>query len=221
MLLLFFLSSLSISNSVDVAVLSIKRLRTNPTIQWYTTMNDSIVTITLLGPADRWFGIGIGNTVMDSTYTFVVDGDGTLTERELGPHSAGNILPTAHTDLEYNETALNGVRTVEITRSRTGYSHLFYTFPNGRSTVGIIAAWNPQPGSTGLVFEWIHSKTTSLSSTIDFLLGNETTPDPTAAPTLAPITAPTLAPTRAPTAPSLVPTFPPTLSPTGAPNDAP
>eukprot|EP01083_Nonionella_stella_P163534 538524_1 len=214
MLLLFLLSSLSISNSVDVAVLSIKRLHTNPTIQWYTTMNDSIVTITLVGPADRWFGIGIGNTVMDSTYTFVVDGDGTLTERKLGPHSAGDILPTAATDLEYNETALNGVRTVEITRSRTGYSHLFYTFPNGRSTVGIIAAWSPQPG-TGLPFGWSHNRTTRLSSTIDFLLGNETTPDPTAAPTWTPSVTPTDGPTSYPTnSPSLIPTVPPSVSPT-------
>eukprot|EP01084_Bolivina_argentea_P260604 440146_1 len=214
MLLLVLLSSLSISNSIDVAVLSIKRLRTNPTIQWYTTMNDSIVTITLVGPADRWFSIGIGNTVMDSTYAFVVDEEGTLTERKLNHHNTGDMLPTVATDLEYTETALNGIRTVEITRLRTGYSDLFYTFPNGRSTVGIIAAWSHQPG---LAFEWGHSNTTRLSSTTDFLLGNETTPDPTAAPTLAPTTAPTLAPTRAP---SLAPTFSPTLAPTGAPTQA-
>ena len=93
--LLHFITILYLSTCQDdVKVLSIKRLRYDPTIQLFTERglhNDTII-ITLVGPDDRWFGIGIGNKTMDGCYAFVVYEDGTLTERRLGNHNSGMQL---------------------------------------------------------------------------------------------------------------------------------
>merc|ERR1712176_1756843 len=176
--------------------------------------NGSIVTITLIGPADRWFGIGIGNTTMDNTYAFIVDEDGTVSEHRLGNHNAGDILPTSITDLTYNQTTENGIRTVEISRSREAYSNLFYTFPNGRSnSVPLIAAWALQPNEAFHATA-NHGSTNKLHTFVNFVLSNETTPDPTSAPTFSPSQSPSLAPTFSP---STAPTLAPSLSPTNAP----
>ena len=101
-----------------------------------------------------------------------------------------------------------------ITRSRQGYSNLFYEFPAGRlDNVGLIAAWAISPGDP---FGNYHGDSNYLTGTTNFVLSNETTDDPTLAPTLAPSIAPTLAPSGAP---SLAPTHAPSLAPTYAPTD--
>jgi len=47
-----------------------------------------MATITITGPADVWFGVGIYADAMgDHPYTIVVDGNGAVTERKLGDHS--------------------------------------------------------------------------------------------------------------------------------------
>ena len=225
-----------IACSIDVGVLSIARLHSDPPIQWYTYTNNSMITITLIGPADRWFGIGIGNATMHNTYTFIVDEDGSLSEHRLGnhntgkhthiPHSSnrqiqthlqqGDILPTSITDLSYNQTTENGIRTVEITRSREAYSNLFYTFPNSRSdNVPLIAAWALDSGEAFRATS-NHGTSNKLQSFVNFVLSNETTPDPTSAPTITPTRSPSVAPT---TAPSLAPSIAPTTSPTNAPTE--
>jgi len=50
-------------------------------------------TITMSGPASVWFGTGFGSSNMKGTYAIVVDGSGKVTERTLGDHTAGALLP--------------------------------------------------------------------------------------------------------------------------------
>ena len=64
-------------------------MNANPRIEFFTFMNNSMMEIKLIGPADSWFGIGIGNKSMDGTYAYIVSDQGILTERILGDHNAG------------------------------------------------------------------------------------------------------------------------------------
>ena len=83
---------ISQSQEEEIKVLSIARLQNVPfPIQIFTERgihNDTIL-ITIVGPDDRWFGIGIGNDTMDGTYAFIVTEEGNLTERVLGDHNSG------------------------------------------------------------------------------------------------------------------------------------
>lgn len=92
--LLYFITILYISHSQEesIEVLSIARLQSDPfPIQLFTRrgIHNDTIHIEIHGPADRWFGIGIGNETMDGTYAFIVSDDGNLTERRLGDHNAG------------------------------------------------------------------------------------------------------------------------------------
>eukprot|EP01083_Nonionella_stella_P261700 890709_1 len=183
--LLFFLIAIytCTHKAIDVSILSIARLNPDPRIAFFTNMTNSLVEITLIGPADKWFGIGIGNASMDNTYAFIVYDDGTVTERRLGYHNQGDQLQTEITDLTViSNTAENGIREILMTRSRVGYSTpLWYTFPNGRKpNVPLISAWATRPGDE---FGWSHGKSNRIIATTSFSLSNETASDPTSAPT--------------------------------------
>ena len=60
------------------------------------------------GPADRWFGLGVNaSTMADKPWTLVVDGEGAITERVLGVHEAGTLLPRSVT-LQVSTRILGG-----------------------------------------------------------------------------------------------------------------
>jgi hypothetical protein len=102
-------------------------------------------TITLRGPSDFWFGLGFGSTGMTlGTYAFVVDGNtGSVTERALGDHNPGQLLP-ASVRVASNSVA-GGVRTVVLTRAAAGASPQHYSFSETAAGVPVIGAVGAGP----------------------------------------------------------------------------
>ena len=87
----------------------------------------SRVSITLSGPADKWYGVGFNATMMaDAPYAIIVDGYGNVTERKLGYHQGGTPLAPSVT-VASSEVA-DGVRTVRLTRPLAGATADHYTF---------------------------------------------------------------------------------------------
>jgi len=89
-------------------------------------------TITLTGPADKWFAVGLEASAMeDQPYTLVVNSSG-IHERKLGTcgteadHCPGTVLSES-IKLQSN-TVSGGVRTVVATRPLKGATKDHYTF---------------------------------------------------------------------------------------------
>jgi hypothetical protein len=110
-----------------------------------------VATITLVGPDDRWFGVGFGSSSMclhmvadvcplGGPYAIVVAGDDyDVVERKLDFHGPGKVLPTSVQVV--SNTGENGIRTVVLARSLTGFDSNYYTFdPSNAVSVPIIAA---------------------------------------------------------------------------------
>lgn len=108
-------------------------------------------TITLVGPADKWFGIGFGTDSMclhqqseecpgGGPYAIVILGDGAqnVTERKLGYHGPGDLLGSSVT--VKSNTVQNNVRTVVVTRSLKGLSDKYYTFDPTKESMKFINA---------------------------------------------------------------------------------
>lgn len=83
--------------------------------------------ITLSGPAAAWFGVGFNATQMaERPYAIVVDGHGAVSERQLGNHNAGSLLPPSLKTL--SSSVADGVRTVVLSRPLAGASPQHYSF---------------------------------------------------------------------------------------------
>ena len=55
--------------------------------------DDKQVLITIVGPSAVWFGVAFNATVMpDYPYGIICEGNGNVTERQLGDHDAGQLL---------------------------------------------------------------------------------------------------------------------------------
>ncbi len=96
------------------------------------------VHIQLSGPDSRWFAVGFNRNFMSGTYAIIVDGNGTVTERVLGAHTAGTLLPGSVT--VQSMTVANGKRTVYLTRPRVGANPSYYTFADAADTIDLIYA---------------------------------------------------------------------------------
>mmetsp|Transcript_19740 Transcript_19740/g.44426 ORF Transcript_19740/g.44426 Transcript_19740/m.44426 type:complete len:904 (+) Transcript_19740:70-2781(+) len=104
----------------------------------------SVATITVSGPADVWFGVGLNATQMaDSPYTLIVNETGVL-EQKIGTcgseaeHCPGDRLRASVTMV--SNTVSKGVRTVVMTRSFTGLTPDHYTFDPLKQTIPAITA---------------------------------------------------------------------------------
>ena len=83
--------------------------------------------ITMAGPSAVWFGVGFNAQQMgDEPWTIVVDGAGAVTERKLVDQKPGTEL--AATITVVSNTAVNGVRTVVLTRPLKGKDEDYYSF---------------------------------------------------------------------------------------------
>lgn len=119
------------------------------------TMNevdaDDAVTIVIVGPSDRWFGVGFGSSSMcnhmqadecpdGGPWTIVVsdEANGGITERKLDYHGPGNILASSISVQSDSSTSTN--RTVVLKRSLKGASQKHFTFIPKVSVVPIITA---------------------------------------------------------------------------------
>ena len=98
-------------------------------------------TITLSGPNGKWFSAGFNaaNFAMsDKPYTIVVDGTGNVSERKLGSHDPGTVLP-ASVSVTSNKV-VDGVRTVTMTRDLQGKTSDHFTFDPSAPSLSIISA---------------------------------------------------------------------------------
>jgi hypothetical protein len=93
-------------------------------------------TITLAGPADVWFAVGLNAKIMfEKPYTLVVNSTG-VEERKLGTcgteadHCAGT--PLAASVKVVSNTVADGVRTVVLTRLLKGATADHYTFEGSK-----------------------------------------------------------------------------------------
>jgi hypothetical protein len=111
-----------------------------------------LVTITLEGPSDVWFGAGfgyhhvstggadpsVGVSMVGTNWTIVVLGNGTITERKLGNHEPGYRLPDTLNVV--SNTVVDGRRTVVVTRSIEGKASDVYKFDPTANQVTYINA---------------------------------------------------------------------------------
>lgn len=100
---------------------------------------NQVVTLTLTGPSDVWFGFGFDATSMaDTPYTIVVDGVGAVTERKLADHAAGSLLdPTLKL---MSNTIKEGLRTVVLQRALAGAGDAYYSFSPDVASIPYINA---------------------------------------------------------------------------------
>jgi len=99
----------------------------------------SLVTITISGPSQVWFGVGWNASIMaDLPYAIIVDGNGRVEERKLADHDAGIVLQPSVKVL--NSSVVGGIRTVVLQRSLAGQSADYYTFSPATATISFINA---------------------------------------------------------------------------------
>jgi hypothetical protein len=116
-----------------------------------------VVRLKLVGPADRWLGVGFDTSSMclrmqsdecptGGPYAIVVTEDGggagdenvTVTERKLDFHGPGSILKSS-IKVESN-TVVDGVRTVRLVRAARGLTENHYTFHTASPDLPVILA---------------------------------------------------------------------------------
>jgi len=98
-----------------------------------------IVTITLSGPSQFWYGVGFNASQMaDLPYAIIVDGDGEVHERKLADHDPGTLLQSSVKIL--SNTVANGIRTVVLQRALVGLTADYYTFSPAVATINFINA---------------------------------------------------------------------------------
>lgn len=122
--------------------------------------DDAYVEMSLTGPADVWFAVGLGTSSMcwhmqadecpgGGPYAIIVTGsddeddqdDIVVQERKLDYHGPGDVLPSTVTVVSVQEHD-DGTRTVVLQRSWQGASDRYFTFedPTEHPTVPIITA---------------------------------------------------------------------------------
>ena len=103
------------------------------------------ITITISGPSKVWFGVGTyificlctyifiylcmfiytgfdATTMADEPYAIIIDGTGAVSERKLGNHNPGTLLPSTITVLS-DTVNNNGIRTVSMERPLKGMEY--------------------------------------------------------------------------------------------------
>jgi len=106
-------------------------------------------TITVSGPADVWFGVGLNATQMnDMPYTFLVNESGVIEQKigtctDEGRHCPGTQLKSSVTIV--SNTVTNNVRTVTMTRGLSGITKDHYTFSLDDDTMNVITAIGKTP----------------------------------------------------------------------------
>ena len=111
-----------------------------------------LVTLTLQGPADVWFGAGfgyhhvstggadpsVGVSMVGTNWSVVVFPNGTVEERDLGNHEPGVLLPNS-VDIISREVK-DGLHTVVMTRTIEGVKSDNYKFDPNANDVTFINA---------------------------------------------------------------------------------
>jgi len=102
------------------------------------------VTIKMVGPDTVWFGVGFNAGNMgDLPYAIIVDGTGSVSERKLGDHNPGTLLTPSVKIVSNIVSGSN--RIVVLTRSMTGNTKDYYSFPTSPATINFINAVGSTP----------------------------------------------------------------------------
>ena len=100
--------------------------------------------LTLSGPSDRWFGVGLNASAMaDHPWAVIVDGEGRLSERilnstSINAHGPGTPLPRSVVVTSSN--AAGGRRTVVVQRALRGMGPAYYSFDLNTTNIPVILA---------------------------------------------------------------------------------
>ena len=88
---------------------------------------NQLVTLSITGPADVWFGVGFGAKVMaDQPWAVIVEGSGDVSERQLADQSPGQPLAPSVTVVSVE--VQNNLRSVVLTRPTQGKGPEYYSF---------------------------------------------------------------------------------------------
>jgi len=129
-------------------------------IELQVTLVQNVATLMLVGPADKWFGVGLGASQMcvhpvadecpeGGPYAIIVDGE-KITERKLG-HGPGEELQSMITVV--STTVHGGLRTVMLRRALQGISPKHHSFDPNATGMDFIN----QAGTSLAYTEWIQS----------------------------------------------------------------
>lgn len=111
----------------------------------------SRVSMTLSGPADKWFGVGFGANSMctkmeadecltGGPYAIIVQGDH-IEERKLDYHGKGRALDEASVVVHSNDVSKDGtMRVIRLSRPVEGSTEDFFTFDPMAASLKIIVA---------------------------------------------------------------------------------
>jgi hypothetical protein len=108
----------------------------------------NVVNVTMVGPADVWFGVGFGATSMcihpeadecptGGPYALIVSGDH-VEERRLDDHGPGKVLESSVTVV--STVVEDGLRTVVVTRGLKGKTESHYSFDPKAAKIDFINA---------------------------------------------------------------------------------
>ena len=107
-------------------------------------LSSSTATITLEGPSDVWFAVGLNASSMrDAPYTIVVEADGHVSERRLQNHRPGIELASSVSVV--SSTVQGATRTVVLTRPLKGATPRHYSFATTQLHIEFINALGSSP----------------------------------------------------------------------------
>lgn len=127
-----------ISNAQILQGTRILSTSNNMTLTVTVNTNTNVTEISISGPNNNWHSVGFGGSSMSGTYAMVMNGIGTVQERDLGNYSAGSALASSLTT--NSSTTSGAVRTTVITRPRVGTNANYFTFPNSAGSFSVIWA---------------------------------------------------------------------------------
>ena len=104
-------------------------------------------TITLVGPAKVWFGVGFDATQMaDAPYAIIVNGaTGAVTERKLASHAPGAALSASVAVTSNTVNKAGTTRTVVLARTVVGADAGHWSIPTVPGGINVIAAIGSGP----------------------------------------------------------------------------
>ena len=146
-LLLIFNYAFSQTNSTGEIVLS-----TTSGLEYSAQIDvtSSEVTLTLIGPSDRWLGLGFGVSSMTSGGDVVIFNGTALTDRTFG---GIGVLPTPDSNQDWTITfndVSGGVRTLTATRALDTGEANDYVFSTSDTSINLV--WARGNGSFNLVY---------------------------------------------------------------------
>jgi hypothetical protein len=132
----------------DTSLVAVALGQVNMTVRLEKAESQDAVEISIVGPADKWFGVGFGSYSMcikkddeecpqGGPYAIIINGE-EVTERKLGYHGPGSVLADSVT--VKSNIVSNGNRTVVLTRSLKGASNNHYSFDPSLASMPVIMA---------------------------------------------------------------------------------